>query len=299
MKLIAAALLAAFTLAIHLPDTEGQVRQRTQTSSSATKERKLLTKSWTVKGIKRTALVYVPQTARKPQHHTSGDAQVVQPPLIFGFHGHGGTSQRMVPRYRFHELWPEAVVVYPQGLNTQGKTDPEGKKPGWQNVGGIEGDRDLDFFDVMLASMTEDYNVDPKQIYLSGHSNGAGFSYLLLTARNSKISAIAVSAGGGRGLRKATHYQPRPVLHIAGRKDTVVPFRFQELTIRALIRMNKCEEKPTAMAKTGQRHAAKDGGADVVFWPHDGTHRYPKTAPELMIKFLKRVSKGTTNQSTR
>lgn len=29
-------------------------------------------------------------------------------------------------------LWPEAIVVYPQGLNSPGPVDPPGNKPGWQ-----------------------------------------------------------------------------------------------------------------------------------------------------------------------
>ena len=52
-------------------------------------------------------------------------------------------------------------MVYPQGLNTPGKlTDPEGKKPGWQHGPGAEGDRDLKFFDAMLAEVRGDYKVD-------------------------------------------------------------------------------------------------------------------------------------------
>src|SRR6478672_3764464 len=51
-------------------------------------------------------------------------------PLVFDFHGHGGKDRHAARSHRLHEAWPEAVVVYMQGLNTPGKlTDPEGKKP--------------------------------------------------------------------------------------------------------------------------------------------------------------------------
>ena len=77
---------------------------------------------WTIDGAAREALVYA------PSRESSG-----APPLVFGFHGHGGSSQNAARSFRIHELWPEAVVVYPQGLPTPGRlTDPEGKKAGWQ-----------------------------------------------------------------------------------------------------------------------------------------------------------------------
>ena len=80
----------------------------------------LVERKWTVDGVERTALVYVPESAKgKPA------------PVIFNFHGHGG-NQRFSSRAGYHTLWPEAVVVYPQGLATSGMTDPDGKN--WEEV---------------------------------------------------------------------------------------------------------------------------------------------------------------------
>lgn len=264
-------------------------QERTQPAGQrATSRSELQQKTWTVDGRERTALVYRPSTETPEQNPSTSKR-----PLIFGFHGHGGNARRMVKRYHFHELWPEAVVVYPQGLKTPGKTDPQGKKPGWQNAVGIEKDRDLAFFDAMLESLVEKHNIDPGRVYLSGHSNGAGFSYLLLIARNSKIAAIGVSAGGGRGLRNAKDYEARPVLHIAGRNDTVVPFTSQERTLQTLINLNDCENTPQNVLRNGRRYPSRNGTADVIFWPHNGTHAYPEKAPGLIINFLKRVSRQT------
>src|SRR5215213_7882694 len=94
---------------------------------------------WTVDGVKREALIYAPEKAK---------AEAA--PLVFGWHGHGGNMNNSARMYHIHTLWPEAIVVYPQGLNTPGKlTDPDGKKPGWQHGAGAEGDRDLKFFDAI------------------------------------------------------------------------------------------------------------------------------------------------------
>src|SRR6185312_14576906 len=128
---------------------------------------------WKVGDTTRRAIIYVPGTAKS------------QPtPVVFVFHGHGGNMQNMFRSRGFDKLWPEAIIVCPQGLNTPGQlTDPEGKLPGWQKAVGDMGDRDLHFFDAMLRSLQRDYKVDSRRIYATGHSNGGGFSYLLWAAR--------------------------------------------------------------------------------------------------------------------
>src|SRR4051812_1090421 len=85
-----------------------------------------------VDGVAREALVQAPAGAKtKPA------------PVVFVFHGHGGTARSALRQFPIHEHWPEAIVVAMQGLNTPGRlTDPEGKKPGWQHAAGAEGDRD-------------------------------------------------------------------------------------------------------------------------------------------------------------
>src|SRR6476619_5160074 len=116
--------------------------------------RDLTKREWTIDGVVREGLVHIPAaTAPKPY------------PLVFAFHGHGGSMQNAATMFDYHHVWPEAVVVYMQGLNTPGRlTDPEGKKPGWQSSAGDLGDRDLKFFDAMLKSMRETYKVDEKRV---------------------------------------------------------------------------------------------------------------------------------------
>jgi polyhydroxybutyrate depolymerase len=100
-------------------------------------------RTWEIDGVKREALIDAP-----------GKKTEDKAPLVFDFHGHGGTARHAARTHHFHETWPEAVVVYMQGLNTPGKlTDPEGKLSGWQSGPGDQKDRDLNFFDAVLASM--------------------------------------------------------------------------------------------------------------------------------------------------
>src|SRR5262245_1641470 len=59
----------------------------------------------------------------------SGPAPATGVPLVLVFHGHGGTAGIYARWLGIHELWPEAVVVYLQGLPGVGViTDPSGRQ---------------------------------------------------------------------------------------------------------------------------------------------------------------------------
>lgn len=229
-------------------------------------------RDWTVGGVTRQALVYTPAQAKSTAS-----------PIIFAFHGHGGNLANTARTSPYHQLWPEAIVVYPQGLNTPGRlTDPEGKKPGWQHSIGVQEDRDLKFFDAMLASLRRDYHVDDKRIYATGHSNGGGFTYLLWAARGDQFAAFAPSAAVAE--RQLASLKPKPVLHIAGKKDPLVKFEWQERTIAALKNLNQCGPGQP-WEKIGTLYPSKVG-APVVTIIHPGTHQYLSEAPVLIAKFF-------------
>jgi polyhydroxybutyrate depolymerase len=228
---------------------------------------------WTIDGVPRQALVVAP--AKPP----------AAPPLVFAFHGHGGSMQTAARGHHIHTLWPEAVVVYPQGLNTPGRTDPEGKHPGWQHDVGEQGDRDLKFFDAVLATMKEKYHIDERRVYSTGHSNGAQFTYLLAVARPGVFAAIAPSAGGAAALLRPSGYRPVPVFHAAGEKDALVPFEMQKRMIERVKELNGCEATGTEWAK-GCTLYKSSKGAPVVTFIHPGTHAYPAEAPALIVKFF-------------
>jgi polyhydroxybutyrate depolymerase len=239
-------------------------------------------KTWTVEGTERKALVFAPAKS-------AGDM-----PLVFVFHGHGGTAANVARSFRIHSLWPEAVVVYPQGLNTPGQlTDPKGEKPGWQSAKGNQDDRDLKFFDAMLASLKKDHAIDAKRIYSTGHSNGGGFTYLLWANRHDTFAAAAPSAAAAR---YAKDLKPLPAMHIAGEKDPLVTFdRMQKPTMEAVKKANGCDAEGKEWAKSGDlagmQFPSKGGTPFVALVSPTGTHTFPKEAPELIVKFFKEHAK--------
>ncbi len=232
-------------------------------------------REWTIDGVKREALLFAPASAKeKPS------------PLIFGFHGHGGNMRNVARSYHFQELWPEAIVVYMQGLNTPGKlTDPEGKKPGWQHGAEDQGGRDLKFFDAVLATMKSEFNVDTARIYSSGHSNGGGFTYLLWAERGEHFAAMAPSASAGRIY--ADKLKSKPALHIAGENDPLVKYAGQALMIQHLRRLNGCGAGIAWDQDANCTLYPSATGTPVLTAIHPGGHEYPKQAPEVIIKFFK------------
>ena len=233
---------------------------------------------FTVDGVVREALVAAPASAKsKPA------------PLVFGFHGHGGNMNNAARMYHVHTLWPEAIVVYPQGLNTPGQlTDPEGKKAGWQGAAGLQGDRDLKFFDAMLAALQKEFQVDAKRIYSTGHSNGGGFTYLLWAERGEKFAAFGPSAAAARrALGTQGGMKPKPMIHIAGENDPLVKYEWQKLTMEAVRKSNQCGEGASWEGEKGCTLYPSKVRAPVVTFIHPGTHTYAPEAPALIVKFFK------------
>lgn len=229
---------------------------------------------WKVGERVREGLVYAPtKTADGPA------------PLVFGFHGHGGTMQQAARSFPIHDHWPEAVVVYLQGVPTPGKlSDPEGRKNGWQHAAGDHGDRDLKLFDKVLASLQEKFKIDENRIYATGHSNGGAMTYLLWGSRPGLFAAIAPS--GALGTRNMNETRPVPVFHVAGEKDALVKFEWQTRAIAAVRAFNGCEEPGKAWDK-GCTIYASSKEAPVVTFIHPGGHGYPAEAPALIVKFFK------------
>jgi polyhydroxybutyrate depolymerase len=234
-------------------------------------------REWTIEGVKRTALVRVPAGV-------SGQLAVV-----FCWHGHGGRATHSAARWDYEKADTTSILVFPQGLPTVSPlVDKTGRMPGWQTTVGGEGDRDIRFFDAMLADLKKQYPVDERRIFSMGHSNGAAFSYLLWQARPEVLAAIGSVAGSLRADAKIA--SPMPVIHVAGEKDPIVKFAWQQMTFAAVKRYDGCAEEGKPWAKEGVLDAtifASSKGAPLVTAIHGGGHEYAKGSTELIVRFFK------------
>ena len=152
------------------------------------------------------------------------------------------------------------------------------------------------FFDAALAGLRHDYQVDDKRIYATGNSNGGAFTYLLWSARGDVFAAVAPASaatliGGGelpadlpehlaKSIKKAKGsmkpLKPKPVMHVAGRKDNVVRFAWQKRVIDELRKLNGCGEGEP----WGDRCTLYPSrtGTPVVSYIYSGGHHAPGTA---------------------
>jgi polyhydroxybutyrate depolymerase len=243
--------------------------------------------TWTVDGEQREALVFAPEPATLDIKH----------PLVFAFHGHSGNMNDASQAMHIQTLWPAAIVVYPQGKHRPGDIDPQGNKTGWQveanQTWGNVGNKELDFFDTMLAAMHQKFTVDDERVYSTGFSSGAVFSYLLWAERPQIIAAIGETAGR---LWDSEHLtQPRALLAIGGSLDTTDIFAKQKATIDNDARPadsatgpgQPCPLPSGAPSLTTCTFYSSTTQTPVKELIHPAAHIYPSWAPPEIVTFFK------------
>ena len=239
----------------------------------------LVLREWTVDGVKREAMVYVPDTAK-----------TTAAPLVFVWHGHGGGMRHSAQAFPFHVKWPEAIVVHPQGLPTPSPlVDPDGKKSGWQQKRGEQGDRDIKFFDAMLNSLKADYTVDARNIFCAGYSNGGMMTFLLWSVYPETFCAFAPCACVA--LPSVPLTVPKPVFFMMGEADALVKPEWMRTTVTRLKTLNTCAAEGTLWAPGATRYASS-AAAPLVVLTHPGGHTIPPSGKtEEMVRFFKEQGK--------
>lgn len=115
-------------------------------------------------------------------------------PLVFVYHGYGGSAEGMIQWSGFNALADEYgfAVCYPQG-----KEDGTGET--FWNVGYAfhqnEYVDDVAFISGLRAELISTYGLDASRVYGTGFSNGADFCYLLACEASTEFTAVAPIAG--------------------------------------------------------------------------------------------------------
>jgi polyhydroxybutyrate depolymerase len=220
---------------------------------------------WQVEGKTREAIVYAPEQEQRGQ----------RVPLVLSFHGYGDNMQNF-QHTNMHVSWPDAVVVYFQGLPTLRGL------PGWQTERG-GGDHDLKLVDTALDSLRQTYDVDDDRIYATGFSNGGMFAYLLWAERPGVFAAYAPVAAR---LRPSVRPErPKPVFHVAGERDGLVLYSDQLEAIEVAIAVNG--GGVTTDCGDGCTVYGEGTSAPVMTWIHAGAHVYPRGTTERIVSFFR------------
>ena len=175
-------------------------------------------------------------------------------PLLINLHGYTGTGASQSLYTFLEEAAVEAKIAY---IAPTGTEDKQGSTF-WNansaccNFNGSDVD-DVAFIDSLIEKSSQLANIDPKRIYIFGHSNGSFMAYAYLCSGSTKVAAIAGLAGAMNvdpGLCKA---KPNNVLHIHGELDETILYNGGNLfgnaytsaqaTIEQWSTINGCEKR--------------------------------------------------------
>jgi polyhydroxybutyrate depolymerase len=224
----------------------------------------------TVNGVDRVAYAFA------PSKRTS-----TRPPVLFMFHGHGGSAERCIDRFGVEKRWPEAVVVYCDGLPINGGG---GIAKGWE-IDTIERNRDIKFFDALLPKVLTSYHGDPKKVFAWGFSNGGMFMFTLWSMRPDKFAAFCAS--GSAIVNDDIHLDvPKPVFMTISGNDPIVPPSYQEAAFKEILKADRSAKKGTAYGAGG---TYLKGTKPVVVWRYNGGHEFPFESFPKLIEFFKSI----------
>jgi polyhydroxybutyrate depolymerase len=176
------------------------------------------------------------------------------------------------------------VVVYPNAMGEQWED-------GWSD-GPFERNDAMDdvmFLSALIDSLTAEYDIDPKRVYMTGFSNGAAMAYRFACEQANKVAAVApVSGGMPRAVaERCRNGRPVPILVMHGTKDSIVPFVGAPHAITEWATRDGCHAAPDTTylpdtdpndgTRTRIQHFADcQDGSEVSFYAIEGGgHAWP------------------------
>lgn len=159
-------------------------------------------------------------------------------PVVFAFHGAGGTARIML----HHSRWANRadvggfVVVAPEGTPPNLQEKPSFRfNPQLWNLGGASTaaptghSDDVGFVRAILNELCASVDLDHKRVYATGFSNGAGLSFRLAVEMNDCFAAIGPIAGYPN-VKQAAPQRPIPTFYMVGSADPLIPLLGGEVT---------------------------------------------------------------------
>ncbi|MBT6808814.1 MAG: hypothetical protein HOA52_04940 [Flavobacteriales bacterium] len=172
-------------------------------------------------------------------------------PLVLCFHGYTSSAEIIMSYSDFNKTSDEFnfIVVYPQGLKEKNTGKTHWNVGGWTKDSKVD---DVGFVENLIDYLIVNYNINEKQIYSTGFSNGGYMSFLLACELSNRITAIASISGSmtPETLKQCAPERHVPILQVHGEDDNVVPYKGSKkwtLSINNVmnywIKFNKCNEE--------------------------------------------------------
>jgi polyhydroxybutyrate depolymerase len=232
-------------------------------------------------------------------------------PLVILLHGYSASGTLQETYFKVGAEADKRGFLY---LNPEGTKDPAGNQF-WNatdsccNFGKSAVD-DSAYISGLITEMQAEYNVDPKRVYVMGHSNGGFMSYRMACEHGDQIAAIATLAGAmWADVSKCPAKNPVSVLQIHGTSDAVIsyngasilnnPYPAAETTVADWVAINGCTGTGDTSAppvdlvgnidgneSTSTTYGNCKNGTNVAFWSIAGGAHSPGISTEFTPRIV-------------
>jgi poly(3-hydroxybutyrate) depolymerase len=198
-------------------------------------------------GKERAYYLYVPSTIKGPA------------PLIVMLHGSGRNGVTLVEKWKDYAKKENIIIVGPDATNVRGWGSPQDGP---------------DFLRDLVEELKTKYPINPRRVYLFGHSAGASFSLHMGLMESEYFAAVAIHAGALRD-------DDLRVIELAKRK---IPISMQVGDSDQMVPVKYCR---------ATRDALKEAGFTVDLieienhdhWYYDKAAKFNQTAWEFLKKY--------------
>ncbi|HVT80845.1 MAG TPA: alpha/beta fold hydrolase [Phycisphaerae bacterium] len=193
-------------------------------------------------------------------------------PLVMLLNGANDSAAYAEAAYHFDEKAEKEnfVLVIPDAL---------GEFHVWNSHGDSDAAKDdIAFLTKLLETLPKDYAIDPKRVYIAGHSAGAMMTYRMAGERSDLVAAIGIVAGVVDSDFPAPK-QPVPLIAFHGKEDTVLEYPYLAEALKFWGKADKCTDPPKEERVnehvTRQVFKPAAGGADMVAYTLErGNHMW-------------------------
>ena len=202
----------------------------------------------TSKGKERAYYLYVPSTIKGPA------------PLIVMLHGSGRTGVTLVEKWKDYAKKENIIIAGPDATNLRGWGSPQDGP---------------DFLHDLVEELKTKYPINPRRVYLFGHSAGASFSLHMGLMESQYFAAVAIHAG-------ALTSQDHDVIGLAKRK---IPISMQIGDSDEFVTLKFVRETRDALKEAGFTTVDVIEIANHDHWYYDKAAKFNQTAWEFLKKY--------------